>query len=143
MARRFLIIFISICLLLVSVTFLPSFIRHPLLSDENESSIPSDVKEGFTLFIIHNKGSTNHEVIVEVSDAKNISLFNESYLLVPGEDINIESSVILTTGTCIAVTLDNSIIETETTLVDFDIAVIDVNIYPNPDDPLDLSISVP
>lgn len=143
MARRFLIIFLSICLLLVSIVFLPSFIRNPLLSDKNESSLPSDVKEGFTLFIIHNKGNTNHEVTVKVSDAKNISIFNESYILAPGEDISVESSVILTTGTCIAVTLDNSITETETTLVDFDIAVIYVDIYPKPDDPLDLSISVP
>ncbi|WP_440946002.1 hypothetical protein ACSAZL_18265 [Methanosarcina sp. T3] len=111
---------------------------------QNESNFPSDKKEGYTLYIINNHGSINHEVTVELFDSKNTSIFNESYLLAPDEKIESESSIGLADRTRIEVTLDNNTTETEVVLGDLsDVAILYVDIDAHRDGSLDLSIAVP
>lgn len=133
--RKLLIIFVGICLLLLGIIVLPYVIRH--------NSLP-DKKENNTLLIIHNQGNTSHEVTVKLFDSKNTSIFNESYILAPREDIRNQYPVGLVTGTYIEVTLDNNITKTETVSQNLsDIAILYIDIDVHPDDPLDLSIAVP
>lgn len=144
MPRRSLIIFVGLCILLVSIIFLPSLIRHNLSSDTNKSNLSSDKQEGYTLYIIKNYGNINHEVTVELFNSKNTSIFNESYILAPNKQIESESSVGLADGTRIEVTLDNTTTENEFVLGNLsDVAVLYVDIDKYPDDPVNLTIAVP
>lgn len=98
----------------------------------------------YTLYIINNQGSINHEVTVELFDSKNTSIFSESYMLAPDEQIKSESNVGLADRTRIEVTLDNNTTETEVVLGDLsDIAILSIDIDAHHDDSLDLSIAVP
>lgn len=129
--RKFLIIFVGMCLLLVGIIVLPSIIRHSLLPKNST----------LTLFTIYNQDNTDHEVTVKLFDSKNTPIFNESYILAPDEIITSQLSVGLETGAYIEVTLDNNITETETFYEDFDIATLYIVVYPN--DQLEISIGVP
>lgn len=133
--RKFLIIFVGICLLLVGIIVLPSIIRHSLLPDNSGNN---------TYFIIHNQGNINHEVTVKLFDSKNTSILNESYVLDPGEKIESHHPVGLAAGTYIEVTLDGNITETQVVPGNLsDIAVLYIDVDTHPDNPLALSIAVP
>lgn len=133
MSRRFLIILVSMCLLLIAIIILPSDIKHDFLSDKKESN---------TLFIINNQDNISHEVIVKLFDSKNTSIFDKSYTLASGEHIESQSAVGLATGTYIEVTLDNNITETEIVPQDLsDIAILYIDMYS--DDLLSIRIAVP
>jgi len=132
--RKFLIIFVGICLLLVGIIVLSSLIRNSLLPDKTENN---------TYLIIDNRGNINHEVTAKLFDSENTSILNESYILDPGEKIESYHPVGLAAGTYIEVTLDGNITETDIVYSNLrDIAVLYFYVDTHPDNPLALSIAV-
>lgn len=106
------------------------------------NSLISKIENDTLSFFIYNSGNTNHEVTVEVFDSKNISVFNESYILAPGE--RSKFPITWASGPYMyKVTLDNNTTKTEIVSEDFDMATlyIDIDMYSN--DPLILGIAVP
>jgi len=93
--RKFLIIFVGICLLLVIIT-LSYFLWHDSLIEANS--------EITNFFFIHNWGNTSHEVTVELFNTQNASVFNESYISVPGETIESQFPITPVPGVEIEVT---------------------------------------
>lgn len=128
--RKFLIISAGICLLLVIIT-LSYFLWYNSLIEANS--------EITNFFFIHNWGNTSHEVTVELFNTQNTSVFNESYISVPGETIKSQFPITPVPGVEIKVTLDNNI--TKTLIVSKDLIgltlSIDIDMMPN--DPLILS----
>lgn len=135
--KKIQIAFVIICLLLVIIT-LNSFVWHNSFIDKEETN-----NENRSSFFIHNWGNTSHEVTVELFNSKNASVFNESYISVPGETIESQFLITPVPGVEIKVTLDNSV--TKTLIVSKDLIgltlYIDIDIMPN--DPLILGPALP
>jgi hypothetical protein len=134
MSKKNQIVFMVICLLLVSIIVLTFFVKQNSLLGEKE--------KGNSFFIV-NWGNKSHEVFVEVFNSKNNSIFNESYILTPKKTISSQFPTKLTPGTYIEVTLDNNITKTQYVSNDASDIVLSVNIDMSPDDPFNLIISVP
>lgn len=132
--RRFLIIFVGICLLLVGIIVLPSVIKH--------YSLP-DTKESGNSFFINNWGNKSHEVTIEIFNSKNTSIFNESYISAPDKNIRSQFPTKLAPGTYIEVTLDSNITKTQTVSEDLIGLVLYIQIDMVSNDPLILSIALP
>ena len=132
--KKIQIAFVVICLLLVSIIVLTSFVRHNSLLDKKESG---------NTFIINNMGNKSHEITVEVFDSKNTSIFNESYVLAPGKYIRSRFPFTLEPGMYIEATLDNNITMNQTVSGDTEDISLHIYIDMYPDDPLVLSIAIP
>jgi len=131
--KKIQIAFVLICLLLVSIIVLTSFVKHNSL-DEKES--------GNSFFII-NWGNKSHDVTVEVFNSKNTSIFNESYISAPGRHARNQFPFTLELGTYIEVTLDNNITKTQTISEDASDVILYIDIDRYADDPLVLGIALP
>jgi hypothetical protein len=96
-------------------------------------------------FFINNWGNKSHEVTVEAFSSKNISIFNESYVSAPREDMRSQFPITLAPGTYIEVILDNNITKTQIVSEDFSESdsVLYIDIDRHPDDPLDLGTAIP
>ena len=117
--KKIQIAFVVICLLIVSIIVLTSFVKNNSLFDKKESGNP---------FFIKNWGNNNHEVVVEVFNSKKISIFNESYISAPGTDIKNQFPFTLESGEYIEVTLDNNITKTQTISADASDIILFVDI---------------
>ena len=136
MSKKNQIVFVVICLLLVSIIFLIFFVNYNSLLDKKESG---------NSFFINNWGNKSHEVSIEVFNSKNTSIFNESYILAPGKTISSQFPTTLAPGTYIEVTLDNNITETQTVSEDQSQShvALYIQIDMHPDDPLEMNTAIP
>lgn len=132
--KKIQIAFVLICLLLVSIIVLTSFVKHYSLLDEKESGNP---------FFIINWGNKSHDVTVELFNSKKISTFNKSYISAPGKRIRDQFPFTLESGTYIEVTLDNNITKTQTISEDASDVVLYIDIDGYTDDPLVLGVAIP
>jgi len=134
--KKILIAFVAISLLLVSIIVLTFFVKQNSLLD-NKKIVHS--------FFIKNRGNKSHEVFIEAFNSKNTSIFNESYISAPKEEMRGQFPTTLAPGTYIEVTLDNNITKTQIVSMDFSdgdsLLLIDIDMYPN--DPLVLGTAVP
>ncbi|WP_462273273.1 hypothetical protein [Methanohalophilus sp.] len=106
-------------------------------------------KENDTLtFFLQNWGDTDHEVTVKIFDQKNNSIFNESYVLTPGERIKSPVITSMLGMYRYEVTLDNNITKTQTAEVRYaeDVSgsdVLFIDIAEQSNDSLHLGIAIP